>query len=76
MKERGEGSTQAAAVKGAVKNHASSASITFCRLLESKGFEQEKLSFASVSINRLVQTQRGEIYVFLVPFVTSLALYI
>ena len=32
-KERGEGSTQPAAVKGAVKNHASSASITFCRLL-------------------------------------------
>ena len=79
-KERGEGSTQPAAVKGAVKitpvQHTSPFVDCLCFQKESKGFEQEKLSFVSVSKNRLVLTQRGEIYVFSVPFVTSLALYI
>ena len=47
-----------------------------CFQKESKGFEQEKISFASVSKNHFGPNTTGEIYVFLVPIVTSLALYI
>ena len=35
-----------------------------CFQKESKGFEQEKLSFASVSKNRLVQTTGGNLCIF------------
>ena len=72
-KNKKGGSTQPAAVKGAVKITPVQPPSPFvdclCFQKESKGFEQEKLSFASVSINNFGSNTT-------VPFVTSLALYI